>query len=56
MTVVVTVSGASAASAKCNPNRSNNGVSYADGWYRSGVQGGVYSDIYNYYPPLRATW
>ena len=50
------VSGASAASAKCKPNRPNDGKTYWDGREHipGGNAGGVYSDIYNYSPWARS--
>ena len=47
---LIAVSGASAASAKCQPGRTNDGTYYWDGWYRDSVKGGVYSDILDYSP------
>ncbi len=38
---------------KCDPNRTNNGVSYFDGWFNTGTAGqvgGIYSNIENYSP------
>jgi hypothetical protein len=52
MGMVAAVSGASAANAKCDPHRANDGKNYWSGWERlpGATVGGVYSDIYNYSP------
>lgn len=57
MGTAAAVSGASAANAKCKPNRPNDGKAYWDGWERTpnSTVGGVYSDIYNYSPWVRDT-
>ena len=51
---IVLLGGATAkqASAKCQPHRADDGLSYFDSWYRAlgYTVGGVYSDILNYSP------
>jgi len=45
------VVGTTPALAKCQPNRTNNGQTYWDGWLRgAGTVGGIYSSILNYSP------
>lgn len=42
---------ATSALAKCQPNRTDNGVTYFDGWYNDAAEvDGVYSTILNYSP------